>query len=47
MINRPIRTEAEYKSALDEIEQYFEREPDDGTSESDRFDLLTLLIESY
>lgn len=47
MINRPIRTEAEYKAALEEIEAYFEREPEDDTPEADRFDLLTLLIEAY
>ena len=27
MINRPIRTEAEYKAALVEIEKYFADEP--------------------
>lgn len=47
MINRPIRTEAEYKAALVEIEKYFVHEPKKGTAEADRFDLLTLLIESY
>lgn len=47
MINRPIRTEEEYKAALAEIERFFEREPEDGTAEADRFDLLTLLIEAY
>ena len=47
MINRPIRTEAEYKAALAEIEPYFEREPEEGTAAADRFDLLTLLIEAY
>lgn len=47
MINRPIRTEAEYKAALTEIEKFFENEPKKGTPEADRFDLLTLLIEAY
>jgi HTH-type transcriptional regulator/antitoxin HigA len=47
MINRPIRSEAEYKTALAEIETYFEREPRKNTPEADRFDLLTLLIEAY
>ena len=47
MINRPIRTEEEYAAALVEIERYFDREPGEGTPEADRFDLLTLLVESY
>lgn len=47
MINRPIRTEEEHAAALAEIERYFHREPEEGTPEADRFDLLTLLIESY
>jgi len=47
MINRPIRTETEYKAALAEIERYFADEPEEGTAEADRFDLLTLLIEAY
>ena len=47
MINRPIRTEAEYKAALAEIEPYFSREPEADSAKADRFDLLTLLIEAY
>ncbi|MBM3648616.1 MAG: XRE family transcriptional regulator [Alphaproteobacteria bacterium] len=47
MINRPIRTEAEYKTALAEIETFFDNEPKKGTAEADRFDLLALLIEAY
>ena len=47
MINRPIRTEAEYKAALAEIEKFFDDEPKKGTTEADRFDLLALLIEAY
>jgi HTH-type transcriptional regulator/antitoxin HigA len=46
MINRPIRTETEYKAALSEIGKYFDDEPAKDTPEADRFDLLTLLIES-
>lgn len=47
MINRPIRTEAEYKAALVEIEKFFDDEPKKGTAEANRFDLLALLIEAY
>ena len=44
---RPLRTEADYDAALEEIEQYFEYEPKPGTPEADRFDLLALIIEDY
>ena len=44
---RPIRNEDDYTWALSEIEQYFESEPDPGTPEGDRFDLLALVIEDY
>jgi HTH-type transcriptional regulator/antitoxin HigA len=47
MINRPIRTETEYRAALAEIEAYFKQEPEEDTPEADQFDLLTLLIEAY
>lgn len=44
---RPIRSEADYEAALNEIERYFESEPKPGTPEADRFDLLALIIEDY
>jgi HTH-type transcriptional regulator/antitoxin HigA len=47
MINRPIRNEAEYQAAIVDIEKFFDDEPKKGTTEADRFDLLSLLIESY
>lgn len=47
MAIRPIRNEAGYDAALKEIERYFEREPEPGTPEADRFDLLALVIEDY
>jgi HTH-type transcriptional regulator/antitoxin HigA len=46
-IIRPLRNEADYDAALEEIEDYFENEPKVGTSEADRFDLLALVIEDY
>jgi HTH-type transcriptional regulator / antitoxin HigA len=46
-ITRPLRSEADYDAALDEIERYFEKEPKPGTPEADRFDLLALIIEDY
>jgi HTH-type transcriptional regulator / antitoxin HigA len=44
---RPLRSEADYDSALKEIERYFEVEPKPETPEGDRFDLLALIIEDY
>ena len=44
---RPLRSDAEHKTALAEIERTFEREPKPGTPAADRFDLLALVIEDY
>ena len=44
---RPIRTEADYDAAVKEIEQYFENQPEPGTPEADRFDVLSMLIGAY
>lgn len=44
---RPIRSEADYDAALREIREYFEREPEPGSPEADRFDVLAALIETY
>lgn len=44
---RPIRTEADYQWALAEIAPYFDNQPDLGTPEGDRFDVLADLIEAY
>jgi len=44
---RPLRTEADYNAALEEIEHFFDHEPAPGTPEADRFDLLALVIADY
>ena len=44
---RPIRNEADYEAAVDEIETYFENQPERGTPAADRFDLLALTIADY
>ena len=46
-IIRPLRSEADYEAAVDEIERCFDHEPEPGTAEADRFDLLALVIEDY
>lgn len=42
---RPIRTETDYHAVLDEIERLFDAEL--NTSESDRLEVLTTLVEAY
>ena len=44
---RPIRNEEDYARALADIERYFDDEPEPGTPEGDRFDLLALVIGDY
>jgi HTH-type transcriptional regulator / antitoxin HigA len=42
---RPIRTEADYRVALDEIERLFDAKL--NTLEYDRLEVLTTLVEAY
>lgn len=44
---RPIRTKADYKSALREVSAYFDNEPEPRTPEGDRFEVLLTLVEAY
>ncbi|GLS17869.1 XRE family transcriptional regulator [Labrys miyagiensis] len=44
---RPLRTEADYDWALAEVEHYFNRQPEPGTPDGDRFAVLADLIEAY
>jgi HTH-type transcriptional regulator/antitoxin HigA len=44
---RPIKTEADYDWALDEIAAYFDDEPAPGSAAAARFDVLSALIEVY
>lgn len=44
---RPIHTEADYKAVLREVSAYFDNEPEPGTEEGDRFDILLTLVEAY
>ena len=47
MTIRSIETEADYDWAIAEIAKYFENEPDVGSPDGDRFDLLATMIEAY
>ena len=42
---RPIKTEADYRAALTEIERLFDAKP--NTPDGDRLDVLTTLVEAY
>ena len=41
----PIKTESEYEAALEEIESLLEATP--GTTQADRLDLLSALVDAY
>jgi HTH-type transcriptional regulator/antitoxin HigA len=42
---KPIKTEADYEAALEEIERLFNAEP--GSPEGDRLEILSTLVEAY
>jgi HTH-type transcriptional regulator/antitoxin HigA len=42
---KPIRTQRDYKAALEEIERLFDAKP--GTPDGDRLDVLATLVEVY
>ena len=44
---RPVKTEEDYEWALSEVARYFENQPEVGSAEGDRFDVLSTLIEAY
>ena len=44
-MNKPIKTEADYKAALARADEIFDAKP--GTSEGDELELLVTLIEHY
>jgi len=44
---KPIRTDEEYQSVLQEVSAYFDAEPIPGTAAGDRFKILLMLVEAY
>ena len=42
---KPIRTEADYEEAFEEVERLWDTEP--GTPDGDRFEVLFTLVEAY
>lgn len=43
----PIRNDADYRAALKAVRPGFDHEPEPGTDEGDRFDVLITLIQAY
>lgn len=44
---KDISNDTDYREALSEVRQFFDREPEEGTSEALEFDRLVALIEHY
>ena len=44
---QPVRNEEDYEHALREIAELMEREPEPGTDDFDRLDVLVTLVEAY
>ena len=43
----PIRTAKDHKAALRELSAYFDHEPEPGSEDGDRFEILVTLVEAY
>ena len=44
---RPIHTDADYRAALKAVSAYFDNEPEPGTDDADRFEILLTLIQAW
>ncbi len=44
---RPLHTDADYKAAMKEISALMDADPDLGTPEGDRLDILVTLVQAY
>ena len=44
---RPLHNERDYDWAIREVTRYFENQPDPGTADGDRFEVLSTLIKHY
>ena len=43
----PIRSEADYRAALEQVAAYVDQQPEPGSDAGDRFEILLALIEAY
>lgn len=44
---RPIHTDDDFKAILHEVSAYFDNEPEPGSPEGDRFEVLLTLVKAY
>jgi HTH-type transcriptional regulator/antitoxin HigA len=44
---RPIHNDQDYRAALRDVSPFFDNEPEPGTLEGDRFEVMITLIEAY
>mgnify|MGYP003609825159 CR=1 FL=1 len=44
---RPIRTDDDYRATLKEVSVLVDLDPEIGTAEGDRLDVLTTLLQAY
>jgi len=44
---RPLHTDEDYRTAMREVSAYFDREPEPGTPDGDRFEILLTLAQAY
>jgi len=44
---KPIHNEADHKAALRQLSVYFDNEPEPGSPDGDRFEVLLTLVEAY
>ncbi|MES3003920.1 MAG: transcriptional regulator [Pseudomonadota bacterium] len=44
---RPLHTDADYEAALKTASTFFDREPEPGSEDGDRFEILITLIEAW
>ena len=44
---RPIHTDADHRATLKEISRLMERDPERGTPDGDRLDILATLVQAY
>jgi HTH-type transcriptional regulator/antitoxin HigA len=43
----PIRNDDDHREALRELAHYFDHEPEPGTEDGDRFEIMLTLVEAY
>jgi HTH-type transcriptional regulator/antitoxin HigA len=44
---KPLHNDQDYDWAISEIRRYFDAEPEPGSDDGDRFEVLSILIKDY